>query len=578
LIETLRRWKTDIEDVEAKKSAHALPKRLWETLSSFANQPGGGTIILGLDETADFACVGVQDVAKIQADLASLCDEMELPLRPLIRVHEVEAAQLVVAEIPEVALEQKPCYYRGSGLYTGSFVRVADGDRKMSQYEVHLALENRGQPTHDTEPVSGTSIADLDADQLQQFIDRVRRRRSRLARVDQSELLQTLHVISPAGEATLAGLLCFATFPQRWFPNLTITLIHYPGTNSDQLGPRGERLLDNRRFDGPLPQALDQALMAVIGSMKQRTMVQGLFREEIPEYPPEAIREALVNAVAHRDYSHPARGTFVQIQMFQNLLVIRNPGGLFGPVNEDNLGEPGAQSARNQFLIQMLEDLGPAENRGTGIPTMMRETRRAQMSPPEFEDDRTFFRVIFSNDTMLDDATVEWLNRFAALDLTDEQRLALAYTLHQQDITNGTFRRLTGTDSRETTTLLHDLVRKGLLIQEGTRRWATYRLSELAAEAIEEDAPETVDRESLRLPHLHKRTTPVERQARICEIIASRDSMSSRSISEQLKIPRATVLYDLRKLLDSGRLHRTTSDPKDPRTEYRLTDANEPET
>jgi ATP-dependent DNA helicase RecG len=285
-----------------------------------------------------------------------------------------------------------------------------------------------------------------------------------------------------------------------------------------------------------------------------------------------------VNAVAHRDYSHPARGTFVQIQMFQNLLVIRNPGGLFGPVNEDNLGEPGAQSARNQFLIQMLEDLGPAENRGTGIPTMMRETRRAQMSPPEFEDDRTFFRVIFSNDTMLDDATVEWLNRFAALDLTDEQRLALAYTLHQQDITNGTFRRLTGTDSRETTTLLHDLVRKGLLIQEGTRRWATYRLSELAAEAIEEDAPETVDRESLRLPHLHKRTTPVERQARICEIIASRDSMSSRSISEQLKIPRATVLYDLRKLLDSGRLHRTTSDPKDPRTEYRLTDANEPET
>jgi ATP-dependent DNA helicase RecG len=382
LIATLRRWGTDIEDVEAKKATHALPKRLWETLSSFANQPGGGTIVMGLDETAHFASVGVKDVAKIQSDLASLCDEMEPPLRPLIRVHEFEGVQLVVAEVPEVALEQKPCYYKGSGLFTGSFVRVADGDRKMSQYEVHLALENGGQPTHDIETVPETSVTDLDPELLQRFLDRVRRRRAKLARVEGSELLQTLSVVSKSGEATLAGLLCFARFPQRWFPNLTITLIHYPGTSPDQLGPRGERLLDNRRFDGPLSQALDDALQAVIGSMKQRTLVQGLFREEIPEYPPEAIREALVNAVAHRDYSHLARGTFVQIQMFQNLLVIQNPGGLFGPMNEENLGEPGAQSARNQFLIQMLEDLGPAENRGTGIPTMMRETRRAQMSPP----------------------------------------------------------------------------------------------------------------------------------------------------------------------------------------------------
>jgi ATP-dependent DNA helicase RecG len=140
LIATLRRWGTDLDDIEAKKATQGLPKRLWETLSAFANQPGGGTIILGLDETANFSCVGVQDVPKIQADLASLCDDMEPPLRPLIRVHEVEGAQVVVAEIPEVAIEQKPCYYKGSGLYTGSFVRVGDGDRRMSQYEIHLAL------------------------------------------------------------------------------------------------------------------------------------------------------------------------------------------------------------------------------------------------------------------------------------------------------------------------------------------------------------------------------------------------------------------------------------------------------
>ena len=244
----------------------------------------------------------------------------------------------------------------------------------MSQYEAHLALENRGQPSHDTSPVADVQLSDLDGELLKHFLARIRTRRPKSAGLDDRDLLRTLHVLCPTGEVSLAGLICFASFPQQWFPHLTITLVHYPGTNPDQVGPRGERLLDNRRFDGPLTEALADALQAVVGSMKQRTLVQGLFREEIPEYPPEAIREALVNAVAHRDYNQMALGSFVQIQMFQNRLEIRNPGGLFGPINEENLGEPGAQAARNQSLIQMLEDLGPAENRGTGISTMIRET------------------------------------------------------------------------------------------------------------------------------------------------------------------------------------------------------------
>ena len=162
--------------------------------------------------------------------------------------------------------------------------------------------------------------------------------------------------------------------------------------------------------------------------------------------------------------------------MYQNRLEQTEPAvGVLGSVNEDNLGEPGVQATRNQYLIQMLEDLGPAENRGTGIGTMVRATREAQMSPPEFEDHRTYFRVILSNDTMLDDATVEWLNQFQSLDLNENQRLALAYTLHQQEITNGIYCRLTGADSRLATTELQGLVRRGLLQQLGTRRWTASR-------------------------------------------------------------------------------------------------------
>lgn len=564
LVDLLRRRGTDLEYVEAKKSETALPKRLWETLSALGNQRGGGIIILGLDELERFATVGVRDVKKVQADLASLCDEMEPPLRPLIRVHDFEGQQLVVAEVPEVGLEQKPCYYRGSGLYTGSFVRVADGDRQMSQYEVHALLENRAQPRHDLEAVEGASLDDLDAELLQQFFARVRKRRPRLARMSDGEILRHMHVVDAEGRVSLAGVLCFARHPQQWFPALTITFLHYPGTQADQLGPRGERFLDNRRFDGPLVEALDDSLQTIVGAMRKRNLIQGLIREEIPEYPPEAVREALVNAVAHRDYSRLAQGSQVQIQMYQNRLEVQNPGGLFGPVNEDNLGEPGVQATRNQYLIQILEDLGPAENRGTGIGTMVRATREAQMSPPEFEDHRTYFRVILSNDTMLDDVTVEWLNQFQSLYLNENQRLALAYTLHQQEITNGIYRRLTGADSRVATAELQDLVRRDLLEQTGTRRWTSYRLSPSAS-----DSTETEYRRVAALQAGPRRTAQ-ERQEAIIALLRKRGSVAARVIAEELAIPRPTVRYDLRRLTENGTIERTVDDPKDPRTEYRL--------
>lgn len=562
LIAILRRRGTDFEYVEAKRAEHALPKRLWETLSAFGNQSGGGVLVLGVDEKTGFTSVGVQNVVKVQADLASLCDEMEPPLRPLIRVHDVEGVQLIIAEVPEVPPEQKPCHYRGSGLYTGSFIRVADGDRQLSQYEVHAFLESRGQPAHDVEPVTGTSRGDLDPQLLQQFLSRIRTRRPRLAQMSDEELLRSLHIVEPEGRVTLAGLLCFARFPQQWFPALTITFVHYPGAQADQLGPRGERFLDNRRFDGPLSLALDDALQSVVGAMRKRNLVQGLIRQEIPEYPPEAVREALVNAVGHRDYSQLARGTHVQVQIFQNRLEVQNPGGLYGPVNEDNLGEPGVQAARNQFLMQLLEDLGPAENRGSGIMTMVRAMRQAQMSPPELKDHRTFFQVTFSNDTMLDDATLEWLNQFSWVELNQNQRLALAYTLHQQELSNPIYRRLTGADSRSATIELHDLVVKGLLEQEGTGRWTTYRLTPKATQGDDAD-PDRADKPRNKL-------SAGERQDRIYEFIASRGLVAARVIAQDLGIPRATVIYDLQRMVEAGRVERTTTDPKDKRAEYRV--------
>lgn len=108
LIDELRKAKTDRVHVEAKGAERALPKRLWETLSAFANTHGGGVLVLGLDQTAGFEAVGLADPAKAMQDLGTLCGEMEPPVRGEIDIHGVQGRLLVVAEVPEVEMAQKP--------------------------------------------------------------------------------------------------------------------------------------------------------------------------------------------------------------------------------------------------------------------------------------------------------------------------------------------------------------------------------------------------------------------------------------------------------------------------------------
>lgn len=127
IVDTLRSLGADHADVEAKRAEDRLPRSVRETLSVFANGRGG-VLILGLDETSGFHASGVRDAAKMTADLEALCSEdMEPPLRPTIKTHRFEGADLVVAEIPAVELSRRPCYYRGAGILQGSYIRVGSG-------------------------------------------------------------------------------------------------------------------------------------------------------------------------------------------------------------------------------------------------------------------------------------------------------------------------------------------------------------------------------------------------------------------------------------------------------------------
>lgn len=562
IVTTLRQVGIDHRIVEAKKAQRALPQRLWETLSAFANSPGGGILILGLDEEKDFAATGVENAGKLQSDLASLCDQMEPPLRPLIEVHTLEDQQVVTAEIPEVPADHKPCYYKGAGAMSGAFLRVADGDRRLTEYEVHLFWEARRPPRHDRQVLAEKTVTDLDADRLRGFVNRVRQR-PRFRDWTDEKILVTLRVLAATTNRdlhpTLAGYLSFGNYPQDEFPGLHLSVVRYPTTTPGVRGARGERLEDNVKVEGNLAEMLLDAVEAIRRNLHVRTVVRGLYRVDELEYPLELLREAVVNALAHRDYSPQALGSPVQVRLFPDRMEVENPGGLFGPVTVERLGEPGLMATRNDSLVRVLEDL-PAEqgrlmceNRGTGVVAMLASLRQAGLSPPAFEDRRTMFLLRVSNAVLLDEEALQWLNQSTrGVRLSDSQRLALAFAWRTGRLDHADYRRLSpNVDSSQVRRELSQLTSNGLLLQQGARRWTFY----VVAEA-----------------HRVLRPTPKrqDRREELTALLGEHESLSAIEIADQLKLTPQGAKRWLRVLREEGIVRVTTESPRSPNARYAL--------
>jgi ATP-dependent DNA helicase RecG len=492
----LRRIGADHSVCEVKKSQGGLPTSIWETISAFANAQGG-TIILGVDEKHDFRVVGVRDAAEIERSLGSICHDLEPVVRADIHTLLIGDTPVVIAEIPPVARDQRPCHKRSLGPWAGSRLRVSDGDRKLNDYEISVLLANRAEQRYDVSPVTGAGLSDLDEASVSAFLRRIRETRGPIFR-DQEDaaVLRMLNVLTDNDGSivpTLAGLLVFGRYPQQFEPQLNLTVVAYPTTRAGEPGPRGERFLDNRSIDGPIPAMVTESVQALKRNMRRKSIVTGLLRTDEWEYPEEVLREAIVNALVHRDYSEYARGMQVQIELYPDRLVVRNPGGLYGPVDVATLGTSTVSSSRNRVLLKILEDtsLGDGnmvcENRGTGIARMRVALSQAGMEPPEFIDDIGIFQAEFPNHTLLDQDALDWLGSLDGGPLTRAQMTALVQVKNGGHLTNNSFRSITGIqDSRAAHKELKELVDRGLIFQFGTRGSTYYELS------AEDDAQESM--------------------------------------------------------------------------------------
>jgi len=499
LIAEVQQRQSELNDIEVKAARGGTPQRLYESLSSFANRPGGGVILLGLNEGNEFEVVGVGDAHRLQEEISHLAaSEMEPALRPEFTIEEIEGRTVIAVEVAEIPAEQRPCYYRTAGLQAGSYIRVGNTNRRMTDYEIFGYVSARTQPTFDEEPVRDATIEHLDQARLRSYVEQLRRTRPQAVYLDGKfeQILTRLRIVREIDgllRPTLAGLLMFGEYPQEFEPQLVITFLQYYGTTETEKTPRGERFLDNRKFEGPIPEMIESAIRHVMASLRKSSLIEGLYRRDVPEYPEEAVREAIVNAVAHRDYSNFVRGSYIQIRLFADRLEIQSPGGLYGGVTEETLEHE--QSTRNRTLIRLMEDLHLVENRGSGIETMIAAMRRANLEPPRFQDRRISFWVTFRNHTLMSPEAIRWLNQFADRQLNDHQRLALVYLRHNDRITNSDYQRLNHVDSVTANRELRGLVQEGLIQQQSTRRWAYYILN--APEEVQVALPAQTDEEKI---------------------------------------------------------------------------------
>jgi ATP-dependent DNA helicase RecG len=337
---------------------------------AFANARGGW-MLFGVDDTGSVQ--GIADPAALERDLTNLCRQNCIPaLQPTIEIIEVEGQPLVLMKI--VGLD-KP-YKSNRGIY---YLRVGTTKREATQAELARIFQLRGKVHYDETPVVGTTLDDLNLivfsryyrDQFEEPLDE--------ADISLPALLRNMRLaieLSGRLHLTLAGLLLFGEDPQAHLLYTRLSAVRFDGVEM------GERMLDRRELRGTLPEIIDGAEAFLRNNVRIAAEITGFRRQDRPQYSHFALREAVVNAVAHRDYS--ISGSQIRLFIFDNWVEVYSPGRLPNIVTLENV-RYGAHYERNSRLCTVLTHLGFMSDIGTGIPRMIRLTKQLSGREPEFE-------------------------------------------------------------------------------------------------------------------------------------------------------------------------------------------------
>lgn len=472
----------DCLELEAKTFSEYSSGSIGPSLCSLANLPGGGTILLGIDERAEDPIVGVDDPHDMAQRVTNQArgKGFSTPLTVEAQVLQIDSKTVVAINVSELPPNQKPCMWQGR-----AFIRQYDGDYTMSLQEQQQLLRRHERPRDDRAPVPGTSpTEDLNPAAVSAFATSVRRSTPALADATDDQILRRLNVVASSGEVTVAGLYALGIYPQQHLPHLSLTAAVEP---MDGNGPEA-RASNRKDFSGPLPDILSRSVDWVAENLRSTLVVTKDGRSDTEfAIPLVAVREVIANALVHRDLSDATAGRCVELRLTSRGLVLTSPGGLWG-LSVDQLGTPDGKSAVNEFLYEICRHVSGANGRvieamGTGIRETQNALREAGLEAALFRDNGVRFTVIFPNHALHSHDELRWIGSIDTSGLTPAQLEALLRMRSGTAITNADFRAFAGTDSARARAELKELVARGLADRVGERRGTRYVISRRAAEA-----------------------------------------------------------------------------------------------
>lgn len=428
---------------------------LAESLVAFANTEGGA-VLLGVDAQGEMrGDLQMDDVDNLLRGALAWC-------RPIIRTEidrfedrEGLAVAIVVAKGSELF-----------NLADGRFlVRTNEGNAPLDARRVMVMAASKASLDYEQEVVAGATWDDLNSKVIDEYVRKREERAGRKVGETAHDALRSLGAVTPGGEVTVVGILLFGKDPQAFLPQSGITYVRFSGKE-----PQSEHIV-RKDFTGPLADMIEQVFQVLKPQLQASVTVRGLTRTEHLILPEQAIREAFVNAVSHREYQ--IRGRRIEVRQYEDRLEIISPGSLPAYITLDNMVEE--HFSRNSRIVRGLYHWAYIEELGLGVDRMYELMAREGHPQPEFQATRDTVTV-----TLRRGIGIRPPLRFVGAEderLNERQIKAIQFLRQNTRITNKDLRDLCPDVTAETLRLdMADLVDKSVVIKIGDKRGTFYML------------------------------------------------------------------------------------------------------
>lgn len=427
-------------------------KEIVETCAAFATAKGG-RILIGIDPGGTIR--GSQIGKGTLEDLANKISQNTNPRQtPSISISAHEDKALIEIAVNESHF--KPVY-----AFDRAYRRVGRTNQRLSiEDAMHIYLGNRGL-TWDHTPVGDAKLSDIDPAAVRRFLQVARTERQLNVRSDTpvKRVLRQLGLLVN-NKLTVAAVLLFGRNPQQFITQVVIRCGRFKGTDA-------VHFLDMEAVSGTVIEQVERAMAFVKRNIRMGVEIHNIQREDVWEYPLEGLREALINAVCHRDYASTAN---VQIRILDDRLEIWNPGGLPDGMTIADLWRQHESRPRNRLLAQAFFFIKYVEQFGTGIQRILDDCHAQKTPEPAFEVHGQTFRAIFTPGKVAKKTQMDAI-------LNNRQKNALNFIQQHGKIQASKYRKIVGIGQRQAVKDLNQMVKQKIIIRTGAGRSTTYVLA-----------------------------------------------------------------------------------------------------